>query len=147
MTAATTGDLPLLGLMLGDYTGIGAEQCARVLADRRLADAARLLVIGDARVLEQGARDAGVNLAWRRYATVENVDWSRTEIPIIDLGSRDASAARRSLTWSSLPSRDDSMASRSRLSTKPRSTPEAGASTTSTRCSPISPGTRDISAR
>ena len=39
MTAATTRGLPLLGLMLGDYTGIGAEQCARVLADRRLADA------------------------------------------------------------------------------------------------------------
>src|SRR2546423_89138 len=27
--------------MLGDYTGIGPEQCARVLADRRLSDAAR----------------------------------------------------------------------------------------------------------
>ena len=57
-------ELPVLGLMLGDCTGIGPEQCARVLADRRLADAARLLVVGDARVLEQGARDAGVMLEW-----------------------------------------------------------------------------------
>ena len=54
--------LPLLGFMLGDCTGIGPEQCARVLADRRLAGAARLLVVGDARVLAQGARDAGVTL-------------------------------------------------------------------------------------
>ena len=68
MTDSEARELPLLGLMLGDCTGIGAEQCARVLADRRLADAARLLVVGDARVLEQGARDAGVSVAWRSYA-------------------------------------------------------------------------------
>lgn len=67
-------DLPLLGLMLGDPTGIGPEQCARVLADRRLADVARLLVIGDARVLAQGARDAGVELG---------------EVSMIDLGNFD----------------------------------------------------------
>jgi 4-hydroxythreonine-4-phosphate dehydrogenase len=94
MTGQTRG-LPLLGLMLGDYTGIGAEQCARVLADRRLADAARLLVVGDARVLEQGARDAGVSVAVRSYATPEDVDWSRTEIPIIDLGNLDPSTLPR----------------------------------------------------
>jgi hypothetical protein len=33
--------LPVLGLMLGDFTGIGPEQCARVLSDRRLSDAAQ----------------------------------------------------------------------------------------------------------
>jgi 4-hydroxy-L-threonine phosphate dehydrogenase PdxA len=95
MTAVKMRGLPLLGLMLGDYTGIGAEQCARVLADRRLADAARLLVVGDVRVLEQGARDADVSVAWRRYAQPEDVDWSRTEIPIIDLGNLDPSALPR----------------------------------------------------
>jgi 4-hydroxy-L-threonine phosphate dehydrogenase PdxA len=83
--------LPVLGMMLGDYTGIGPEQCARVLADKRLADAARLLVVGDARVLDQGARDAGVTLEWRTYATPEEVDWSREETPIIDLGNLDPS--------------------------------------------------------
>jgi 4-hydroxythreonine-4-phosphate dehydrogenase len=83
--------LPVLGMMLGDYTGIGPEQCARVLADKRLADAARLLVVGDARVLAQGARDAGVTLDWRAYATPEKVDWSREETPLIDLGNLDPS--------------------------------------------------------
>ena len=61
--------LPVLGFMLGDFTGIGPEQCARVLADKRLADAARLLVIGDSRVLAQGQRDAGVRFEWKAYAT------------------------------------------------------------------------------
>jgi len=81
--------LPVLGFMLGDCTGIGPEQCARVLADRRLADAARLLVIGDRRVLEMGAKDAGVRLAMRAYDEPEKVDWSRDEVPIIDLGNID----------------------------------------------------------
>ena len=83
--------LPVLGIMLGDYTGIGPEQCARVLADKRLADAARLLVIGDSRVLAQGQRDAGVRFEWKAYATPEDVQWDREEIPIIDLGNLDPS--------------------------------------------------------
>ncbi len=87
--------LPLLGLMLGDATGIGPEQCARVLADRRLADAARLLVVGDARVLEQGASDAGVSVAWRAHAAPEDVDWALPDIPLIDLGNLDPRAIPR----------------------------------------------------
>ena len=81
--------LPLLGLMLGDCTGIGPEQCARVLADRRLADAARIVVIGDARVLATGAHDAGVEVRARTYADPDDVDWSRPETPLIDLGNID----------------------------------------------------------
>ena len=81
--------LPVMGLMLGDCAGIGPEQCARVLADRRLADAARILVVGDARVLEQGAKDAGAKLSMRTYSDPESVDWSREETALIDLGNTD----------------------------------------------------------
>ena len=95
MTGLEPPGLPVLGLMLGDFTGIGPEQCARVLADRRLADAARLLVVGDARVLQQGARDAGVDVSSRSYAVPEDVDWSRAEIPIIDLANLDPSTMTR----------------------------------------------------
>ena len=83
------GHLPVLGLMLGDFTGIGPEQCARVLADKRLSDAARLVVVGDARVLAQGQRDAGVRFDWRTYKTPQDVDWDSDEVPIIDLGNLD----------------------------------------------------------
>ena len=96
MNRPPNSGLPVLGLMLGDSTGIGPEICARVLADRqRLADAARVLVVGDARVLEQGARDAGVSVAWKTYATPEDVDWSRDEVPLIDLGNLDPRSIRR----------------------------------------------------
>jgi len=87
--------LPVLGLMLGDYAGIGPEICARVLADRRMVDAARLVVIGDARVLEQGARDARVNIAYLAYGAPEEVDWTRPEIPLIDLHNLDLGAIPR----------------------------------------------------
>jgi 4-hydroxythreonine-4-phosphate dehydrogenase len=81
--------------MLGDATGIGPEQCARIVAARRLNDAARLLLFGDARVLEQGARDAGVALDWRAYSNPEEVDWDRSGIPIVDLGNLDPATLRR----------------------------------------------------
>ena len=91
-------DLPLLGLMLGDPTGIGPEQCARVLSDRRLSDAARLVVVGDARVLAQGARDAGVACEWHDYASPEDIDWSRSTVPLIDLRNHDPAIDRGAIS-------------------------------------------------
>ncbi len=70
-------ELPLLGLCLGDPTGIGPEQCARVLSDGRLAPFARIRVYGDGRVLEQGARDAGVALAAVDLVDLHNYDPAR----------------------------------------------------------------------
>jgi 4-hydroxythreonine-4-phosphate dehydrogenase len=73
-------DLPVIGLMLGDPTGIGPEQCARILSDGRLAGHARLRVYGDARVLAQGARDAGVQLG---------------DVDLVDLGNCDPATIPR----------------------------------------------------
>jgi 4-hydroxy-L-threonine phosphate dehydrogenase PdxA len=91
-----SSELPILGLMPGDMTGIGPEQCARVLADRRMAGDGNLLVVGDARVLALGARDAGVSLDVRTYPDPESVDWSRDrEVPMIDLGNIDPAKIAR----------------------------------------------------
>src|SRR3954467_5641040 len=87
MTAADPR--PLLGLMLGDVTGIGPEISAKLLASGRLKDVARIVVIGDARVFELGCRDARVQPAWPGHAGVAAVDWSRDEIPLVDLGNID----------------------------------------------------------
>jgi 4-hydroxythreonine-4-phosphate dehydrogenase len=89
MTKAGREQLPAIALLLGDYTGIGPEQCARVLSDGRLGDVARLVVVGDRRVLEVGARDAGVSLTLRTVPSVASIDWNRSEVPIIDLGNID----------------------------------------------------------
>jgi 4-hydroxy-L-threonine phosphate dehydrogenase PdxA len=80
---------PVLGLMLGDMTGIGPEISARLLAGGKLKEVARIAVIGDARVFELGCREAGVQPAWRGYASIGAVDWSRDEVPLVDLGNID----------------------------------------------------------
>ncbi|HZN46006.1 MAG TPA: 4-hydroxythreonine-4-phosphate dehydrogenase PdxA, partial [Ramlibacter sp.] len=90
---------PLLGLMLGDMTGIGPEISAGLLARGTLQDIARIAVIGDARVFELGCRDAGVQPAWRTWASVDAIDWSRDEIAVVDLGNVDpANITRREIS-------------------------------------------------
>ena len=53
---------PLVALAIGDPAGIGPELAAKLLAHEEVRAAARLLVIGDRRVLEDGAAVAGVAL-------------------------------------------------------------------------------------
>ncbi len=47
---------------MGDPAGISPELTAKLVADEQISAAARLLVIGDRRVLESGARDAGITV-------------------------------------------------------------------------------------
>lgn len=79
--------LPRLGLMLGDAGGIGPEICAKLLAAGQVREAAQLVLIGDARVLELGIKDAGMAFPWRVYKNLEEVAWERPEVPLIDLGN------------------------------------------------------------
>ncbi|HLH98627.1 MAG TPA: 4-hydroxythreonine-4-phosphate dehydrogenase PdxA [Xanthobacteraceae bacterium] len=76
---------PCLALLLGDCTGIGPELVAKVLHQRRMAQHARLVVVGDARVLELGMRDAKVDFPWRRVTNTAEVDWTSEVVPVIDL--------------------------------------------------------------
>jgi 4-hydroxythreonine-4-phosphate dehydrogenase len=50
---------PLVGLVVGDPAGIGPELAAKLAADSLVADAVRLLVIGDRRIFDRGAEIAG----------------------------------------------------------------------------------------
>lgn len=96
MTDDMSARLPTIGLMLGDVTGIGPEISAKMLATGAASRAhARVAVIGDARVLELGARDAGVKLAWRAYETMEGIEWSHPDLPLIDLANIDPARFER----------------------------------------------------
>ena len=53
---------PLLALAIGDPAGIGPELAARLVVDADVRAATDLLVIGDRRVLQQGADVAGVTI-------------------------------------------------------------------------------------
>ena len=50
---------PLVGLVLGDPAGIGPELAARLAADSSVAEAVRLLVVGDRRIFDRGAEIVG----------------------------------------------------------------------------------------
>jgi 4-hydroxythreonine-4-phosphate dehydrogenase len=80
-------------MMLGDPTGIGPEQCARVLADGRLGDTARFVVVGDARVLAQGARDAGVTPDLARHG-VEFIELRNMDPATLSRGAISADSGR-----------------------------------------------------
>jgi 4-hydroxythreonine-4-phosphate dehydrogenase len=81
--------LPVIALTPGDCTGIGPEQIARILHDGRMAGTARIVVVGDARVLDLGMRQAGVSFGYRRYSSTASVDWSDASIPLVDLENTD----------------------------------------------------------
>lgn len=84
----------MIALVLGDPSGIGPEICARALANKAL-DAARIVVVGDGRVLEQGMRDAGVAFKFEKVRSARDVDWTRDAVPVIDLGNIDPGRIER----------------------------------------------------
>jgi 4-phospho-D-threonate 3-dehydrogenase / 4-phospho-D-erythronate 3-dehydrogenase len=94
-TATPVSELPVIGLMLGDMTGIGPEISARLLAGGALSEVARIAVIGDRRVFELGCSDAKVRPPWRAYSQVSAIDWSQGEIPVVDLANIDPATIRR----------------------------------------------------
>jgi 4-hydroxythreonine-4-phosphate dehydrogenase len=67
----------IVGLVLGDPAGIGAELAARVLSRE---DPREVLVIGDARQLEAGARIAAVRLPELRIVDTKNADPQSIEL-------------------------------------------------------------------
>lgn len=80
---------PVIGLMLGDATGIGPEICAKLLASGVPNEVANVIVVGDRRVLELGMRDARVKLGYGSHRSVDEVRWPSETVPLIDLGNID----------------------------------------------------------
>jgi len=94
-TPTMNAQLPVIGLMLGDVTGIGPEISAKLLASHALQSVARVVVIGDSRVLALGCEDAKVKVESQVYPSVDAIDWSRDEVPLIDLGNVDPAKIKR----------------------------------------------------
>jgi 4-hydroxythreonine-4-phosphate dehydrogenase len=84
-----TDHRPVIGLMLGDVTGIGPEISCRLLASGAATEAANVVVVGDRRVLELGMRDAGVQFNYRVVPTIDAVRWPAESLPVLDLANVD----------------------------------------------------------
>lgn len=84
---------PVLGITLGDATGIGPEIIAKLCANGTLAKYCRPVIIGDRRVLELGKRIAKVDFPVAAVDAVEAADWSGA-IPFLDRNNLDPSTIR-----------------------------------------------------
>src|SRR5258705_2099161 len=80
---------PIVGLMLGDVTGIGAEIATRMLAAPELKALARTVLIGDARHLALGCRESGAQIQTHAVGSIDAIDWAREGLPLLDLGNLD----------------------------------------------------------
>lgn len=80
---------PTIGLMLGDVTGIGPEIAAKLLAAPETREQANVIIVGDRRVLELGARNAGVTVPHTVIGNIDDAVFPRTDYPLLDLGNVD----------------------------------------------------------
>ncbi|WP_180900604.1 4-hydroxythreonine-4-phosphate dehydrogenase PdxA [Martelella soudanensis] len=79
---------PLIALAMGDPAGISTELATRLVASARVREAARLVVIGDRRMLDAGAAVAGLATAVPSVA-IEEIGNADTGPALIDLGNLD----------------------------------------------------------
>jgi 4-hydroxythreonine-4-phosphate dehydrogenase len=80
---------PRIALAMGDPAGISPELTARLLADREVTSAGQILVIGDGRVLAEGARIARVVLDIDRIAAEDQIPERHDRPVLLDLGHLD----------------------------------------------------------
>src|ERR1700722_5025461 len=91
VVASDLAGQPRIALAMGDPAGIGSELAAVLLADRELMSSAKLIVIGDARVLERGAASAGVSIDVERISADDAIPETAAKPVLVDLGHLDPS--------------------------------------------------------
>lgn len=76
-------DKPIIGLILGDAAGVGPEIIAKLAANNFYDEYCKPIVLGDVRVLERGAKAAGVTFPKQIIESVEDANWAEG-IPVLD---------------------------------------------------------------
>ncbi|NRF93735.1 4-hydroxythreonine-4-phosphate dehydrogenase PdxA [Paenibacillus frigoriresistens] len=75
---------PLMGLTLGDATGIGSELVAKSLQSADIRQMATWVVVGDELVFQQGQAIAGVSVPYQLITNIEQID-DEDKVYFIDL--------------------------------------------------------------
>lgn len=81
---------PVIGILLGDATGIGPEIVAKLFATDGLQKYCRPIIIGDRRVLERGKEIASVDFSVTEVDEPQHAAWNGS-IPFLDQGNLDPS--------------------------------------------------------
>ena len=85
---------PTIALAMGDPAGISPELTAKLLSLDDVRDAARLIVIGDRRVFDEGAAIAGLTLDLRTIGRDAAIPTDDAPV-FIDLGNHDPADVQR----------------------------------------------------
>jgi 4-hydroxythreonine-4-phosphate dehydrogenase len=85
---------PTIALAMGDPAGVSPELTAKLLALDEVRAAARIIVIGDRRVFDEGSKVAGVSPALRTVGPDEPTP-NAPEPIFVDLGHLDPATVRR----------------------------------------------------
>lgn len=75
---------PIIGILLGDPTGIGPEVVAKVIVKNNISNYCKPIVIGDLRVLELTLKNLELKCPIQEIEKVSNANWE-VSIPILDL--------------------------------------------------------------
>lgn len=73
---------PILGITMGDATGIGPEIIVKALVDRAVYDLSRPVVIGDKKIMERAVQIIGADV---RCRSVERTELAGNEYGVIDI--------------------------------------------------------------
>lgn len=79
---------PRVAMAMGDAAGISAELAAKVLTDPEVLASADIVVIGDARVLAEGARVAGVELDLSALDFIDLGHCDPAEVPVGEISEQ-----------------------------------------------------------
>ena len=86
---------PIIGITMGDVAGIGPEIVAKIVQEPRLRAAARLLVIGDAKVMEEAVSLVGAALQIRPIKRVAEARFEESRLDLLDVPVLRGHAVRR----------------------------------------------------
>ena len=91
-----TDSRPILGISMGDPAGIGPEIAAKAMADKKVYEIARPLIVGDAKTIARAADIVKADLKVKaisqvseaefEYGTVDVLDMKNVDIETLDYG-------------------------------------------------------------
>ncbi|MEG0944544.1 MAG: 4-hydroxythreonine-4-phosphate dehydrogenase PdxA [Angelakisella sp.] len=83
-----TSNRPILGVLIGDSSGVGPELVARLAANEFYGEYCRPVIIGDVRIFEEGLKLVGKEAPHYAITKVSEADWNKG-IPILDTKDQD----------------------------------------------------------
>jgi len=86
---------PILGITMGDPSGIGPEIAVKAMANKHVHDICRPLIVGDARVMEEAVKICKLDLAVRPITEVSEAKFEIGTMDIIDLNDVDINKLKR----------------------------------------------------